>query len=97
MTDQDAKIEMPVIRGELLYCPRCRGRLVGFADVTVHPTVRIGPGGRLAVGTIVEDAAAIHATMRSSLTTTLHDELRCERQRCGYYVKADDLQSHLTS
>lgn len=32
-----------VERGRVL-CPNCGGRLVGMADVTVHPTVRVREG-----------------------------------------------------
>lgn len=86
--------ERAVVSHGAARCPRCHGRLVGYADVTMHPTIKVGTGGRLSLGRAIDTAAAIAAGVRDAAGEVFNDELRCERA-CGYTVHARDLREQL--
>lgn len=69
-----------VLRG-VLRCPRCGGRVIGYADVTIHPTILMDAAGRLSQGPIVDRMPSIKRSAKD--TDVLGDEVYCE-DTCGW-------------
>lgn len=75
-------------------CPDCFARLVGYADVTLHPTIKVGKGGKLTLGKFVDSPASIADSVKSASSLTLSDELYCSRA-CGYRIHARQLREQI--
>lgn len=70
-------------------CPDCYARLVGYADVTLHPTIRVG-NGSITLGKHVDAPAQIAKGVKDATPLALADELYCSRP-CGYRIHATQL------
>lgn len=74
-------------------CPDCFARLVGYADVTLHPTIKV-TNGRLSLGKYVDSPASIAEGVQLAVGSTLTEELYCSRA-CGYRIPARLLREQI--
>jgi hypothetical protein len=80
-----------VVRSGVVRCQSCSGRMVGYADVTTHPLIKV-EDGRLVLGNIIDSHESLNRQAKGLSALTLNDELFCERF-CGYHVAASAVQS----
>lgn len=86
--------ESAVIRRGIARCPRCNGRLIGYADVTTHPTIKV-VAGHVILGDIIDSRARLSREARDLASLTLHDELYCEHA-CGFRILGQALVAQVS-
>lgn len=82
-----------IVRG-YANCPDCYARLVGYADVTLHPLIRVTGKGQITTGKHIDSPASIALGVKDAAGDTLNDELYCSRA-CGYRIHARQLREQI--
>lgn len=75
-------------------CPDCYARLTGYADVTLHPLIRVDSQGQVTLGKHTDSPTQIARSVQSETARVLSDELTCSRV-CGYRIAAADLRERV--